>query len=75
MHMLGNGYIEGRELDNFLREFVTSIHEDKVSNCCRIIINLLVAYLNHVCWLASVVHSQWPSLAIDPIFFQIVRQQ
>lgn len=28
----GNGYIEGRELDNFLREFVTSIHNDKVSS-------------------------------------------
>lgn len=27
----GNGYIEGRELDNFLREFVTSIRDDKVS--------------------------------------------
>lgn len=26
----GNGYIEGRELDNFLLEFVTSIHDDKV---------------------------------------------
>lgn len=30
-HPAGNGYIEGRELDNFLREFVTSIREDKVS--------------------------------------------
>lgn len=27
----GNGYIEGRELDNFLQEFVTSIRDDKVS--------------------------------------------
>lgn len=27
----GNGYIEGSELDNFLRDFVGSIRDDKVS--------------------------------------------
>lgn len=32
--LIGNGYIEGSELDNFLREFVMSIHDDeKVSYC------------------------------------------
>ena len=33
---LGNGYIEGRELDNFLREFVSSVNASDVGAevCC-----------------------------------------
>lgn len=29
-YLLGNGYIEGRELDNFLREFVSSVNATDV---------------------------------------------
>ena len=29
-YFLGNGFIEGQELDGFLREFVTSVNTDDV---------------------------------------------
>lgn len=31
LNTLGNGYIEGSELENFLREFVSSISDEQVS--------------------------------------------
>ena len=30
IYFLGNGFIEGQELDGFLREFVTSVNTDDV---------------------------------------------